>query len=270
MVLATIGRQIDHNPDDSSSWTDVYEGFYEYMSIQQDDHDDKYNEEGHGDGDDRLVFGHVRYDNVIAAMLMAIIGLPSAAQNLLFCMAFCEAVALPEPLLVIFFKHITPKYSGVAFKTSLKHLKDRDFVSVSLVEILISETPIVIKFQNEWTLSGPLRYVILEEFKDEVSKILCSMMVHNNITSGHDILSEESELVRTLSVLYANPKKDIFTAEASKTIMEVSETLNLPLEQHKRIGVLKRAIRFFVHILLPSQNGEKRKIRSHQLVSKVM
>ena len=259
MVLKTIGRQIDHNPDDRSSWTDVYEGFYERMSNQQNDDDDEDN-----------VFGHVRYDNVIAAYVMAIKGLSSDAQNLLFCMAFCEAEALPEPLLVIFFKHITPKYSEVAFKTSLKHLKDCDFISESKLEDSMSELPIPVKFENEWTLKGLLPDVILKEFKDEVSKILCSMMVHNNMTSGDDVLSEESELARALAVLYANPKKDIFTAEASKTIMEVSKTLNLPLEQHERIENLKETIRCFVHILLPSQNGDNWKIRSHQLASKVM
>jgi hypothetical protein len=270
VVLKTIGRQIDHNPDDSSSWTEVYEGFYEYMSIRQNDDEEEDNEEGHGDGEGRLVFGHVRYDNVVAAMLMAIKGLPSDEQNLLFCMAFCNPEALPEPLLVIFFKHITPKYFGVAFKTHLKHLKDCDFISDSKVEISNSDPPIQVKLENEWTLSGPLRYVILREFKDEVSKILCSMMVHNNITSADDVLSEESALVRALSVLYADPNKDIFTAEVSKTIMEVSKMLNLPLEQHERINNLKETIQYFVHILRPSQNGEKWKIRYHQLASKVM
>ena len=269
MVLATIGRQIDHKSDDSSSWTDVYENFYENMSIQQNDDDDEDNE-GHGDGEGRPGFGHVRYDNVNAAMLMAIKRLPSDAQNLLFCMAFCEAEALPEPLLVIFFKHITPKYFGVDFKMHLKHLKDCDFISDSKVEISMYEPQYQVKFENEWTLSGPLRYVILKELKDEVSKILCSIMVHNNITSADDVLSEESTLARALSVLYANLNKDTLTAEASKTIMEVSKTLNLPLEQHERIVNLKETIRYFVHILLPSQNGEKWKIRRHQLASKVM
>ena len=267
MVLATIGRQIDHNPDDTRSWTKVRKGFYDYMSIpQNDDDDDEDNEEGHDDGEGGPVFGHVRYGNVISAWLMAIKGLASNAQNLLFCMAFCEAEALPEPLLVIFFKHITPN----DIETHLKHLKDYDFISDSKVEISMSEPPIQIKFGNEWTLSGPLRHVILKEFKEEVSKILCSMMVHNNITSGDDVLSEESTLERALSILYANPDKDIFTAEASKTIMEVSKTLNLPLEQHKRIENLKKTIRYFVHILQPSQKREKWEIRNHQLASKVM
>jgi hypothetical protein len=269
VVLATIGRQIDHNSDDSSSWTDVYDGFYEYMSIQQNDDDDEDNE-GHGDGEGSPGFGHVRYDSVSAAMVMAIKGLPADAQNLLFCMAFCEAEALPEPLLVIFFKHITPEYFGVAFKINLKHLKDRDFISDSKVDISMSEPQYQVKFENEWTLSGHYRYVILKEFKDEVSKKLCSIMVHNNITSADDVLSKESALARALSVLYANLNKDTLTAEASKTIMEVSRMLNLPVEQHERIVNLKETIRYFVHILLPSQNGKKWKIRRHQLASKVM
>ena len=266
MVLATIGRQIDHNPDDTRSWTKVCKRFYNYMSIPQNDDGDEDNEEGHDDGEGRPVFGHVRYANVIAAMLMAIKGLASDAQNLLFCMAFCEAEALPEPLLVIFFKHITPN----DIETHLKHLKDYDFISDSKVEISKGEPPIQIKFGNEWTLSGPLRYVILKEFKEEVSKILCSMMVHNNITSGDDVISEESALERALTILYANTDKGIFTAEASKTIMKVSKTLNLPLEQHARIENLKKTIGYFVHILQPPHKRENWEIRNHQLASKVM
>ena len=220
MTLATIGRQIDN----TDSWKEVLKNFNALLASG---------------------------DMLAASLGMAIdaVGANSNAQQLLYLVAMCEPLYVPEVVLQLLFQHINAEHMST-FKMLGKNLKDRDLV--------------VIDEDKDWILQSTYQYFILKNKKEDVSELLYALLKEDNNDDDH-------ELVRVLCVLYIESKKDVpFTFEASLAMESAAKEFNISLKDQNMILNMREAIVPLLGLLFPSKDGEECEMRRHDLASEVM
>ncbi|KAG0605955.1 hypothetical protein M758_9G101200 [Ceratodon purpureus] len=229
MTLATIGVQID----EFDSWDEVLNNFNDMLASSE--------------------------QEVLAFSLrMAVDALKDKpdAQKLLFLVAMCEPLLVPEVVLQLLFRHGNPEYvdshQHFAFKMHgiRKTLKDRDLISVK---------------EKDWNLSQTYQYFILKHKKDDVSELLHALLTKK--TNDDD----DHELVKALCVLYVGCKRSVlFTTLAAKALEDAEKEFNISMEDQDMILNMREAIEPLIYMLFPSKEGEECETRRHRLVSKAI